>query len=66
MPEVRYQKNEGVSPRLQHVLDALDPSPAVIKTAIWDVVAWNRAAAVLNDYESLPQEQGPRVVGQAM
>jgi transcriptional regulator with XRE-family HTH domain len=32
-PEVRYQKNEGVTPRLQRVLDALDPSPAIIRTA---------------------------------
>ena len=46
-PEARYRKNEGVTPRLQRVLDALDPSPAVIRTAIWDVVAWNRAATVM-------------------
>ena len=57
-PEVRYRKNEGVTPRLQRVLDALDPSPAVIRTAIWDVVAWNRAATVmLIDYGSLPPDQ---------
>ena len=57
-PEVRYRKNEGVTPRLQRVLDALDPSPALIRTAIWDVVAWNRAATVmLTDYGSLPPEQ---------
>src|ERR1700678_586161 len=54
-PEVRYRKNDGVTPRLQRVLDALDPSPAVIRTAIWDVVAWNRAATVMQiDYGSLP------------
>src|SRR6201995_2475905 len=57
-PEVRYRKNEGVTPRLQRVLDALDPSPAVVRTAIWDVVAWNRAATLmLMDYGSLPPEQ---------
>src|SRR5271156_6567896 len=57
-PEVRYRKNDGVTPRLQRVLDALDPSPAVIRTAIWDVVAWNRAATVmLIDYGSLPPDQ---------
>ena len=51
-PEVRYHKNDGVTPRLQRVLDALDPSPAVIRTALWDVVAWNRAATVmLMDYD---------------
>jgi len=57
-PEIRYQKNEGITPRLQRVLDALEPSPALIRTAIWDVVAWNRAATVmLTDYGSLPPEQ---------
>ena len=57
-PEARYRKNDGVTPRLQRVLDALDPSPALIRTAIWDVVAWNRAATVmLMDYGSLPPEQ---------
>jgi len=57
-PEVRYRKNEGITPLLQRVLDALDPSPAVIRTATWDVVAWNRAATVmLMDYGSLPPEQ---------
>jgi transcriptional regulator with XRE-family HTH domain len=54
-PEVRYRKDEGVTPRLQRVLDALEPSPALIRTATWDVVAWNRAATVmLTDYGSLP------------
>jgi len=57
-PEVRYRKDEGVTPRLQRVLDALDPTPALIRTAIWDVVAWNRAATVMfTDYAALPPEQ---------
>jgi len=57
-PEVRYRPDEGVTPRLRRVLDALDPSPALIRTAIWDVVAWNRAAtAMLGDYGALPPEQ---------
>ena len=57
-PEARYRKSEGVTPRLQRVLDALDPSPAIIRTAIWDVLAWNRAATVmLIDYGSLPPER---------
>ncbi|HEY0294648.1 MAG TPA: helix-turn-helix transcriptional regulator [Bordetella sp.] len=56
-PEARYRKNESVTPRLQRVLDALNPSPALIRTATWDVVAWNRASTVmLMDYESLPPE----------
>jgi len=53
-PEVRYQPPDGVTPRLQRVLDALEFSPAVIRTATWDVVAWNRAAsAVLTDFGRL-------------
>jgi transcriptional regulator with XRE-family HTH domain len=57
-PEVHYHENEGVTPRLQRVLDALDPSPALIRTAIWNVVAWNRAATVmLGDYGALPPHQ---------
>ena len=57
-PEARYRKTEGVTPRLQRVLDALDPSPALIRTAIWDVVAWNQAATVmLTDYGALPPDQ---------
>ena len=57
-PEVRYRGNEGVTPRLQRVLDALDPSPALIRTAIWNVLAWNRAATIMmGDYGSLPPHQ---------
>jgi transcriptional regulator with XRE-family HTH domain len=57
-PDVRYQRSEGVTPRLQRVLDALEPCPALIRTATWDVVAWNRAATVmLTDYGALPPEQ---------
>jgi transcriptional regulator with XRE-family HTH domain len=57
-PEVRLQPAEGVSPRLQRVLDALSPTPAMIKSHMWDVVAWNTAAAVaLTDYAALPPKE---------
>jgi transcriptional regulator with XRE-family HTH domain len=57
-PEVRYQASEGVTPRLQRVLDAFEISPAFVKTPIWDVVAWNKAAAaVLTDYGALPSDK---------
>jgi len=57
-PEVRYKPVDGVTPRLQRILDALEVSPAIIKTATWDVIAWNRAAAaVLTDYALIPREQ---------
>jgi transcriptional regulator with XRE-family HTH domain len=56
-PEARYHRNEGVTPRLQRVLDALDPTPALIRTATWDVVAWNRASSImLADYGAMPPE----------
>ncbi|WP_296736714.1 helix-turn-helix transcriptional regulator [Variovorax sp.] len=57
-PEVRYRQPEGVTPRLQRVLDALHPCPALMRTATWDVVAWNRASSVmLVDYGLLPPGQ---------
>jgi hypothetical protein len=56
-PDVRYRKADDITPRLQR-LDALDPSPALLRTAMWNVVAWNRAATViLTDYGSLAPEQ---------
>lgn len=57
-PEIHYHPPEGVTPRLQRVLDAMEVSPAIVKTATWDVIAWNRAAAaVLTDYAKLAPEQ---------
>lgn len=50
-PEVRFQEQKGITPRLQSVLDAISSSPALIRTATWDVIAWNRAASmILTDY----------------
>jgi transcriptional regulator with XRE-family HTH domain len=58
LPEAHFQKTEGVTPRLQRILDALNPSPALIRTAIWDVVAWNQAARIMMaDYDALPPDQ---------
>lgn len=57
-PEMRYRPADGVSPRLQRLLDAFDACPAFIKTATWDVLAWNQAAAVvLTDYATLPPDR---------
>jgi transcriptional regulator with XRE-family HTH domain len=57
-PEPRYRGGDPIPPPLQHLLDALEFCPALVRTATWDVVGWNRAAlAVLTDYESLPPEQ---------
>ncbi|WP_174504093.1 helix-turn-helix transcriptional regulator [Acidiphilium sp. C61] len=58
LPEARYRAPEGITPRLQRVLDTLDHSPAFIRTATWDVIAWNKAAAaVMTDYSTLPDGQ---------
>src|SRR5215472_16183501 len=57
-PEARYRGGEGVTPRLQRVLDALEPTPALIRTATWDVVAWNRAASVmLTDFDAVSADE---------
>jgi len=58
LPEARYREPAGITPRLQRLLDTLDHSPAFIRTATWDVIAWNKAAAaVLTDYSALPDGQ---------
>src|SRR5437868_2932319 len=35
-PEVRYQAADGVTPRLQRVLDSLEFSLGLVKTSTWD------------------------------
>lgn len=57
-PETRYKAVDGITPRLQRLLDVLEFSPAFIRTALWDVIAWNRAASVvLSDYGKLEAAQ---------
>jgi transcriptional regulator with XRE-family HTH domain len=57
-PEARYRHPEGITPRLQRILDAIPFSPAIVRTATWDVVAWNKAAAtILTDYSRLPPDK---------
>ena len=48
-----------VPPAIQHVIDAMPTSPAMVKTATWDIVAWNAAAAALmgGDVATPPQER---------
>lgn len=58
LPEVRYTSVEGIAPRLQRVLDLFESGPAMIKTATWQIVGWNRAATlVLTDYSKLPPNE---------
>lgn len=57
-PDIRVQVDDSITPRLQRLVDALEFSPAMIKNATWDVIAWNRAyATVMKDYGALPPEQ---------
>lgn len=57
-PEVQYKTEDGISPRLQAVLDGFATCPAFVRTARWDIVGWNNAAkAVLTDYNQIEPEQ---------
>jgi transcriptional regulator with XRE-family HTH domain len=57
-PEVRYSPRTGISPRLQRLIDTFETAPALVTTATWDVVAWNRAAqVVMTDYSKMPDGQ---------
>ena len=57
-PEIRYRRPEPAAPHLQRVLDAFEFAPAYLRTATWDIAAWNRAAAVvLTDYATLPSNE---------
>jgi transcriptional regulator with XRE-family HTH domain len=54
LPEMWYQAEGSVSPRIQRILDAFSYSPAIVKTLTWDVLAWNKVASlVLADYSTL-------------
>jgi transcriptional regulator with XRE-family HTH domain len=56
-PKVHAGGHTGISWRLQRLLDAMPMIPAIVATATWDVVGWNRAAQLaLTDYEVLPAE----------
>ncbi len=58
LPGVTWQAGVDVSPSLQRVLDSMTHTPALVKTAEWQVVAWNHAATkVFVDYAQLPPEQ---------
>jgi hypothetical protein len=46
-PAPTQQITEGITPRLQKVLDSFEFSPAVVRNRMWDVVAWNRAATLI-------------------
>lgn len=56
-PATRSHQNDELMPQLQLFMDSLRFSPAYVRTAAWDVVAWNRAAtAVMRDFSKLPPD----------
>lgn len=57
-PGMYYQARGTVTERLQKVLDCMHLSPAMIRNATWDVLAWNKAATVvLSDYPNQPAHE---------
>ncbi len=56
---VPFEHPEGsrcVTPQMRLILEALEPCPAAITNARYDVLAWNRAeAALLGDFGLLPE-----------
>jgi transcriptional regulator with XRE-family HTH domain len=57
-PKANVVALQGVSQRLQRLLDAMTTLPATVATSAWDIVAWNRAAALaLTDYDAVPPEE---------
>ena len=55
-PRVPLRSDE-VSPAIERMLAAL-AVPAIVMTARWDVIAWNRlASTVFRDYDKLPPEK---------
>ena len=57
-PQASYKPVQAVEPRVQRLLDSMESKPAIIRTATWDVIAWNKAAtAVMFDYAALPPQE---------
>lgn len=55
-PPVQAAPLPEMPPSLQRVLDAMPTTPAIVKTPIWNIVAWNHAATkVLANYEAMPR-----------
>ena len=57
-PKTRPPTREGISGRLQRLLDAMPMIPATVATSTWDIIGWNRAAQLaLTDYAAVPPSQ---------
>ena len=55
VPDANPRATEVWEPAVQELVDALDPFPAFVVSARYDVLAWNRAETALKgDYSTLP------------
>lgn len=58
LPEVVAPEREIIIGSVRAILDGLDPLPAYVVSARYDILAWNRAAAqLLGDFGKLPKER---------
>jgi len=56
--DVLTTERTEVSEKLQHVLDRLEYSPAIVCDGRWNVIGWNLSAcAVVGDYRVMPLEE---------
>jgi transcriptional regulator with XRE-family HTH domain len=57
-PPLEPARTPEVPAAMRRMLNALPLSPALVKTACWDVLAWNAAAAaVFMDYGAMPPQE---------
>lgn len=54
-PRAHAAPQDGISWRLQRLIDAMPTIPATVATSTWDIIGWNHAATLaLTDYGALP------------
>ena len=54
LPPLPPQPTLAVRPVFQDLLTTLEPSPAHLRDSRWNVVAWNRAECLLDDWQAYP------------
>jgi transcriptional regulator with XRE-family HTH domain len=56
-PPLANWRDAKISPAVQRMMDRIGV-PAIVMTARWDVIAWNRlSVAIFRDYDDIPLEQ---------
>lgn len=57
LPDQPIDPAASVSPAIRQLFAALAPYPAHVRTTRWDVLAWNRAEALIAPWASIPEER---------